>query len=296
MPSESEPSQSEPSQSEPSESEPVETSSEDCDLGEILNVAESAARIGGDVLRHYWSGGVEMRDKSAAGGKTYDLVSDADLDSQQAIVEQISKRYPDHVLMGEEDLVGDTSAEHLWVIDPLDGTNNFVHGVPHFAVSIAYYRFGKPAVGVVLNPIRDELYTATRGGGAQFNGQPLRVAQSDSRSQVLVGCGFYYDRGDMMRSTLAAIEEFFSHHIHGIRRFGTAALDLCAVANGSFGAFFEYKLSAWDFAAGQLIVTESGGTVTDARGRELGLTQSSIAASNGKLHGDVIAITERHHG
>ena len=267
---------------------------DDPELESILRVAMSAAEAGGDVLRGYWRDGVELRNKSESGGKTYDLVSDADVESQQAVARVISDTFADHELMGEEDLVGDTSHPHLWIIDPLDGTNNFAHHVPHFAVSIAYFRDGRPTVGVVTNPITKQCYSAVLGQGAQCDGEPVRVATSTQLSDCLIGCGFYYDRGAMMRSTLAAIEEFFSHDIHGIRRFGTAALDLCAVASGMFGAFFEYKLSPWDFAAGQLIVTEAGGKITDTNGEPLGVVASSVAASNGLLHDDVIAITSKH--
>ncbi|KAA5539592.1 inositol monophosphatase [Roseiconus nitratireducens] len=265
------------------------------DLSDLLRVALSAANAGGQVLRRYWYDGVELRDKSAFGGKTYDLVSDADLESQAVIANLLSDAFPSHELMGEEDLVGDLDAEHLWVIDPLDGTNNFAHRIPHFAVSIAHYRSGIPVVGVVVNPMTGDIYSARLGQGATHNGQPIGVSQADSLSQSLVGCGFYYDRGEMMRRTLTAIEELFSHHIHGLRRMGTAALDLCAVASGQFGAFFEYKLSPWDFGAGQLIVTEAGGTVTDGAGKPLGLVPSSLVASNGRLHEALLDIVMRHH-
>lgn len=265
------------------------------DLAAILGAAVSAATAGGHVLHRYWHDGIELRDKSEIGGKTYDLVSDADLESQSVIANLIAGVYPDHELMGEEDLAGDIEAEHLWVIDPLDGTNNFAHRVPHFAVSVAYYRGGTPMVGVVHNPISGDTYTAQRGGGATHNGHPIKAASIDDLSRSLIGCGFYYDRGEMMRSTLSAIEEFFTHDIHGMRRFGTAALDLCAVASGLFGVFFEYKLSPWDFAAGQLIVTEAGGKVTDARGEPLGLVPSSVLATCSGLYDDALAITGKHH-
>ena len=265
------------------------------DLAPILRLAESSASAGGHVLHRYWHEGVELRDKSEIGGKSYDLVSDADLESQSVIANLIAEEFPDHALMGEEDLVGDTGAEHLWVIDPLDGTNNFLHHVPHFAVSIAYYRDGIPTVGVVHNPITGDTYTAVKGGGAKHNGDRIDTSSDTALSTALIGCGFYYDRGAMMRSTLAAIEDFFSHDIHGIRRFGTAALDLCAVASGMFGAFFEYKLSPWAFAAGQLIVTESGGKISDAKGAPLGLVPSSVLASCPGLYDAALAITTKHH-
>ena len=264
------------------------------ELHSILNVANAAAKPAVKCLRRYWTDGFELRNKAEQGGKSYDLVSDADIESQQAVASRIAAAFPTHELMGEEDLVGDTTSDHLWIIDPLDGTNNFAHHVPHFAVSIGYFRDGRPAAGVVLNPITGHCYTAGLGLGAWCDGEPIHVASSTSLSECLIGCGFYYDRGEMMRSTLAAIEEFFSHDIHGIRRFGTAALDLCAVASGMFGAFFEYKLSPWDFAAGQLIVTEAGGTITNATGGPLGLVPSSVLASNGALHPSALAITQKH--
>lgn len=265
------------------------------DLDEILRVAESVALAGGHVLHRYWRDGVQLRDKSEIGGKSYDLVSDADLESQSVIAELLQDAFPAHELMGEEDLVGDTGAEHLWVIDPLDGTNNFLHHVPHFAVSIAYYRGGGPSVGVIHNPITGDTYTATRGGGAYHNGRRINASGATKLSSSLIGCGFYYDRGEMMRSTLHAIEDLFGHDIHGLRRFGTAALDLCAVASGMFGAYFEYKLSPWDFAAGQLVVAEAGGKVTDCRGEPLGLTPSAVLASCSGLYDEMLAITAKHH-
>lgn len=265
------------------------------DLAPILDAAKRAATAGGHVLRRYWHDGVELRDKSLSGGKSYDLVSDADLESQSVIANLIAETFPEHALMGEEDLVADTRAEHLWIIDPLDGTNNFAHHLPHFAVSIAYYRSGTPTVGVVLNPITGDIYHAVLGGGAHHNGHAINASKATQLAQSLVGCGFYYDRGDMMRSTLAAIEEFFTHDIHGMRRFGTAALDLCAVASGMFGVFFEYKLSPWDFAAGQLIVSEAGGRVTDAKGEPLPIEPSSVLATCANLHAPALAITAKHH-
>lgn len=265
------------------------------DVPTLLESAVEAAQLGGDILMSYFRSGVEMRDKSSQSGKTYDLVSDADLESEQAIARFLRQAYPDHELLGEEELTGDVDAEHLWVIDPLDGTNNFAHRLPHFAVSIAYYHRGDPLVGVVWNPAREERFTATRGGGAFCQDIPAEVSRAEQLTEALVGCGFYYDRGAMMRSTLATIEELFEKHVHGIRRFGTAALDLCHVGCGQFEGFFEYQLAPWDFAAGRLFVEEAGGRVTDATGGALPLAKSSIVASNGKLHSALVDVTTRHH-
>ncbi len=266
---------------------------------DILEIAQDAARLAGAALMNYFvDNTLQIRDKSASGGVSYDLVSDADLSSEQIIGERIRESYPQHELLGEESLGRDVDvarAEHLWIIDPLDGTNNFAHRLPHFAVSIAYYHKGIAQVGVIHNPATNQWFSATRGGGAFAGHQRVSVCQNATLSKVLVGCGFYYDRGEMMRRTLAAIEEFFSFDIHGIRRFGTASLDLCMVGCGQFGGFFEYKLSAWDFAAARLFVEEAGGSVTDAQGGPLPLGPSSLLASNGFLHEAMLEVTRKHH-
>ena len=264
-------------------------------LQEILDCAVDSARLGGDVLMRYWHEGVSMRDKSDSGGKSYDLVSDADIESEKIIAQHIRSHFPNHELLGEEDLKGNKDAEHLWIIDPLDGTNNYAHKIPHFAVSIGYFHRGKPVVGAILNPSRDDLFTAVAGEGAWHNGNDAKVSDATSLGGTMIGCGFYYDRGDMMRRTLAAIDELFGCEIHGIRRFGTAALDLCLVGCGQLGAFFEYKLSPWDFAAGMLFVQEAGGRISDAKGDQLPITQSSVLASNGLLHSSMLQITSKHH-
>ncbi len=260
-----------------------------------LNIAVAAAHVGGEVLRRYFEQGVTIRDKSAGGGKTYDLVSDADVESERAIAALLQDAYPTHEMLGEESLQrGDVDAENLWIIDPLDGTNNFAHRIEHFAVSIGYYERGRAMVGAIYQPLHDELFTVIRGHGAFRDGDRVQVSEADSLRQAMIGCGFYYDRGTMMRSTLAAIEECFSNDIHGIRRFGTASLDLCMVGCGQLDGFFEYNLSAWDFAAAALFVQEAGGRVSDARGGELPIGSTSVVASNGRLHDRLIEITTRH--
>ncbi len=264
-----------------------------------LETAIDAARSAGiELMRYFDDQSLEIRDKTASGGASYDLVSDADLASEKIVGDRIRYTFPDHELLGEEVLgknVDVERAEHLWIIDPLDGTNNFAHRLPHFSVSIAYYYRGQAMVGVIHNPATGQWFTATRGGGAFADGKRVSVAQDTTLAKVIIGCGFYYDRGEMMRKTLATIEQLFYLDIHGIRRFGTASLDLCMVGCGQFGSFFEYRLSAWDFAAGRLFVEEAGGKVTDALGRSLPLGPSSVLASNGHLHEPMLAITKQHH-
>ena len=255
-----------------------------------LTTAEAAARAGGDVAARYFRDGVTMRSKDVA-----NLVSDADVEAEHAIAAVIRQAFPNHAILGEEAYTGDATAEHLWVVDPIDGTNNFAHAIPHFAVSVAYYQRGVAQIGVVYNPITDDWYTAVRGGGAFHNGRPAHVQEATQLGEVIVGVGFYYDRGAMMEATLNAIRDLKHQAIHGIRRFGTASLDLISVGLGRFGAYFEYELSPWDFAAGRLFVEEADGIVTDARGGPLPLAKSSVLASNGPLHEPTLAIVRRHH-
>jgi len=255
-----------------------------------FEVAKQAAKAGGDIIERYFREGVAMRTDKA----TYNLVSDADVESEKAIVDVIRREFPDHAVLGEESHHDDINAEHLWVIDPLDGTNNFAHKIPHFAISIAYYRSGEAVCGVIFNPIRKDWYEAKRGEGAFVNGEPARVSKHKMLDEVLIGVGFYYDRGAMMEATLAAIGDLFRSQIHGIRRFGTASLDMAQVGIGSFGAFFEYTLSPWDFAAGRLFAEEAGGNVTTCAGAPMPLTKTSLLASNGHLHQAVLDIVKQH--
>jgi myo-inositol-1(or 4)-monophosphatase len=258
-------------------------------LMETIEVARQAAEAGGDVVARYFREGVAMRSK-----ESYNLVSDADLESEKAIVAVIQDAFPEHAVLGEESHAGDIQAENLWIVDPLDGTNNFAHKIPHFAVSVAYYHQHQPACGVVYNPLREDWYVAARGQGATWNERAIRVSEEANLNEALIGVGFYYDRGIMMEATLTAIKELFHQQIHGIRRFGTASLDLCHVATGMFGAFFEYELSPWDFAAARLILEEAGGTISTCKGEPLPLAKSSVLASNQKLHEAVRQIVQRH--
>ena len=254
-----------------------------------LNVAKQAARAGGEIVARYFREGVTIRTK-----ESYNLVSDADLESEQAIGRVIKQAFPDHEVLGEELHSADTEAEHLWIVDPLDGTNNFAHQIPHFAISVAYYRNGEPVCGVIYNPVRGDWYEAVRGEGAFHNGTPARVANHQRLDEALISVGFYYDRGAMMEATLAAVRDLFFKQIHGIRRFGTASLDLSQVGSGLFGAFFEYELSPWDFAAGRLFVEEAGGKVTTCEGEPLPIAKTTLLASNGDLHEAVLEVVREH--
>ncbi len=249
------------------------------EINDALKLAELAARAAGKKILEM-QGGTSVTEKANS-----NLVTEADLAAQELIISSIKEQYPDYSIIAEEnDLQANINAPHLWIIDPLDGTNNFAHHIPQFCVSIAYAGYGKVEAGVVFDPSRNELFSAVRGRGAFLNNKSIQVSKAASLQQAMVATGFYYDRGAMMRKTLDSIEKLFAKDIHGIRRYGAAALDLCWVACGRFDAYFEYHLSTWDFAAGILIVAEAGGFCTDPAGEPFTLESKGVIASNGKLH------------
>jgi myo-inositol-1(or 4)-monophosphatase len=258
-----------------------------------LEIAQDAARTAGEIIRRFFRDDRTSRAKEM--GAAHNLVSDADLESERTIVEVIRRAFPEDAVLGEESHAADVASPRLWIIDPIDGTNNFAHGLPHFAVSIGFFQDGEAACGVIYNPIREDWYVAQRGKCALHNGAQVRVNEAERLDQALIGVGFYYDRGAMMEATLDAIRDLFRRNIHGIRRFGAASLDLCHVACGMYGGYFEYVLSPWDFAAGALFVEEAGGRVTSARGEPLPLQRTSILASNGRLHDEVLEVILGHH-
>lgn len=248
-------------------------------MSNYLEVAISAAKLAGETVKKAFNQGVDVRYK----GESFDLVTDTDLAAEKIIVEEIKKHFKDHSFLGEEAHADSSNSDNLWVIDPIDGTTNFTHGIPHIGISIAYAEKGEVKSGVVYNPITDELYCAEKGKGALYNSKKIAVSKADDLKQALVGTGFYYDRGQMTEDTLRALQKFLTLHIHGVRRCGAAALDLCYIASGKFDIYFEYKLNPWDFAAGMLIVKEAGGMVSDCYGKKLELKTSGVYASNGLL-------------
>ncbi len=256
----------------------------------MFETAMKSVVLGAKVLRERFQTTVGIETKGLA-----NFVTEADLGSEQVIVDTIREHFPNHAIISEESHSDRADATDLWIIDPLDGTSNFMHGIPHFAVSVGYYRDGEPELGIVCNPLRDDWYVAVRGQGAWHNGIRQRVDKVDRIDAAMITCGFYYDRGRMMQATLDTIGDFFRNNIHGMRRFGAAALDLCNVGCGQYGLFFEYKLHPWDYAAGQLFLTEAGGMATDCNGSKLQLHQSSsICASNGHLHRQALEIISPH--
>ena len=212
-----------------------------------------------------------------------DIVTEADRRSEALIVERLRSRFPKHAIVSEEGGGQKANSDYCWYVDPLDGTTNFAHGFPVFCVTLGLAYRDEVAAGVVYDPMREELFTAERGGGAYLNDhQRLRVSRNASLSECLVATGF----PPFMRDHELNIQLYyrFTRLTHGVRRAGSAALDLCSVAAGRFDGFWELKLNPWDKAAGSLMVTEAGGQVTDLEGGPFQLLGEAIFASNGLVH------------
>ncbi|MFM1943299.1 MAG: Inositol-monophosphatase [Verrucomicrobiota bacterium] len=250
----------------------------------ILDTARQAATLAGQCL-------LSMQGKAAVRhkGASHNLVTEADLASEQIITDLIRSRFPNHKLLLEEGpSTGDSTAEHLWIVDPLDATNNFAHNIPHFSVSIAYAHQGVVQAGVVLDPTRNELFHAVRGQGACLNDRPIHASPANQLEDCIIGTGFYYDRGTMMKRTLDSIHALFTRNVQGIRRMGSAAIDIAWVACGRFDGFFEYHLEPWDYAAGMLLVAEAGGRCSDRSGNPLAIHSRNVIVSNGQIHPQLV--------
>ncbi|ADV68238.1 inositol monophosphatase family protein [Deinococcus maricopensis] len=250
----------------------------------FLDVAVRAARAAGAV--HLAGLG---RTHAVQTKTTFsDLVTEVDAEAERVIRDLILQAHPDHAILGEEGgLVGE-GADALWVVDPLDGTVNYAHGYPVFCASIALELRGERVAGAVYDPTRDELFTATRGGGAHLNGRPIRVSDTpELRSPALVSTGFPYDV-DRDQRNLGLLRKLLAVGVP-VRRPGAAALDLCNVACGRMDAYWELGLKRWDSAAGSLIVEEAGGLVTDGAGERTPYAPL-IVATNGKLHAELLGV------
>jgi myo-inositol-1(or 4)-monophosphatase len=247
-------------------------------ITERLAFASELARQAGNLLRQAYGRKIEAEHKGAV-----DLVTEYDLRAEQLLTQAIRQASPTDAILAEEG--GASGAGELtWVIDPLDGTTNFARGVPFFCVSIACVQNRRPVLGVVYDPMRDELFTASTGGGTTLNGRPLTVSQTGSLDKSLLVTGFPYDIRTNPDNNLSQYA-LLSVRSLGVRRLGSAALDLAYVAAGRFDGFWEFRLSPWDFAAGMLLVPEAGGRVTRADGGpDVFREPTSILATNGRIH------------
>ena len=257
----------------------------------MINIALRAARKAGenivrasDDLDH-----LEVKSKSLN-----DFVSEVDLAAEQEIKYQLQKAYPDHAVLGEESgLTGAEDADYCWVIDPLDGTTNYVRGIPHYAVSIACLYKGKLEHAIIVDPVRREEFTASRGRGAQLNGRRIRVSKRPSLDGALLGTGIpFKDHCDDKLAPYSKSMEILAGQCAGIRRAGAASLDLAYVAAGRLDAFWEIGLAKWDIAAGALLIREAGGLVADINGSETFLESGNIVCGNPKCFKAVLQVTK----
>lgn len=254
-------------------------------MADELAAAIEAALAGGEILRNRFGGRVEVSYKSEL-----NLVTEADRESERTILDLLRRRAPGAAVLAEEsgEREGDTARRFL--VDPLDGTTNFAHGYPFFSVSIGFERDSELVLGVVYDPLREELFTAERGEGAFLNGRRLHVSGEKRLSRSLLVTGFPYDLKDDLSGSLRLFERFMGE-VRAIRRAGSAALDLCYVAAGRVDAFWEEKLSPWDMAAGAVLVREAGGRVTDFAGGPFDCYGKEIVASNSLLHPSMVRLT-----
>ena len=250
-----------------------------------LDVARTLAVQAGEIVRASYAklgeGDVDEKGRN-------DFVTVVDHKSQRVIVEGLRRSFPDDFIVAEEKLPDGTNhgreaSRRRWYIDPLDGTTNYIHAYPHFAVTVALQVEGRMVVGVTYAPLLDETFTAVRGEGAFLNGRPIHVSRLKDENRILLGTGFPFRARHLLDVYLRSFAHFF-HHARGIRRGGSAAMDLAYVAAGRFDAFWEMTLSPWDIAAGTLLIEEAGGRVTDFFGGDTWLESGHVIASNGLLH------------
>jgi myo-inositol-1(or 4)-monophosphatase len=253
----------------------------------LLNVMIKSARKAGRMLKRDF-GEVEHLQVSLKGPANF--VTAADQRAEEILREELEHARPGYGFVGEESGAHEGSDKtHRWLVDPLDGTSNFLHGIPHFAISIALEREGTIVAGLVYNPANEELFTAERGKGAFLNDQRLRVAARKRLADAVVACGLpHLGRGDLAlgRKEIAAVQE----KVAGLRRFGAAALDLAWLAAGRFDAYWERNLSPWDVAAGLILVREAGGFITDLDGGEAPFLTGDVVAGNETLHRELARV------
>ncbi len=255
----------------------------------MINIAVRAARSAAGVLLRYFDR-VDTLNITSKG--LNDFVSEVDRAAEQAIIQVLRKAYPDHAILAEESGTHPGN-DYQWIIDPLDGTTNYLHGSPHFSVSIALKHRGVLEHGVIYDPLREEMFTATRGSGALLNDRRLRVTQRKDLNGALLGTGFPFRDLRHMDAYLGMFKEL-SRNTAGIRRPGSAALDFAYVAAGRLDGFWELGLAEWDFAAGELLVREAGGTVTDINGGDRHTESGNIIAGGLKVHAAMLQAIRPH--
>ncbi len=256
----------------------------------MLNTAVKAARKAADIIQRY-SDRVDELDVTEKG--PHDFVSMVDRTAEAAIIDILQQHYPNHSILAEESGHIDKGADFEWIIDPLDGTTNYLRGLPHYSISIALREKGKLVQAVIYDPSKDELFTASRGQGARLNNRRLRVSKLNNLNQALLATGIpYKPKHDMERylNTLRPLAQ----HSAGVRRYGSAALDLAYVAAGRYDGFWEFDLNAWDIAAGVLLIQEAGGLVSDPQGGNQFMETGNIVAASPKIFKEMLQRIHPH--
>jgi myo-inositol-1(or 4)-monophosphatase len=247
----------------------------------FLESAQQIARESGGLLSGYFARRVAVELKG-----DYDVVTEADRASEKLIVQRLTELYPSHAIVAEEGGGHESASSYRWYVDPLDGTTNFAHGFPIFNVTLAVEREGEMIAGVVYDPIRDEMFAAEKGAGATLNGKKISVSTVSHLESSLVATGF------PSRKRHLNVNIHYYHQLamatHGVRRAGSAAIDLAWVASGRLEAFWEFGLNPWDLAAGRLLVSEAGGSVTDMKGHPHAIRGPHLLADNGLIHDEIV--------
>ncbi len=257
----------------------------------MLNIAVRAARVAGDIIIRSLDR-VDLLTITQKGRN--DFVTEVDRQAESEIVGILHRAYPGHAFLGEEGgLQGASNTDYTWVIDPLDGTTNFLHGFPHVCVSIGLLHRGRPDKAVIYDPLKQELFTGSRGGGAMLNNRRIRVTKQTGLKNALLGTGFPFRDQTHIEAYLAMFREMMKDTA-GIRRAGSAALDLAYVAAGRLDGFWELGLKKWDIAAGILLIQEAGGIVTDLEGGEGYFETGNILTANPKLHQAMRDVMAQH--
>ena len=264
-------------------------------MDSILSVAISAAQIAGEVIQR---GAGDLAKLQVEQKELHDYVSEVDRESEAQIRAIVAKHFPQHAFMGEEHgFKGDHAAEYQWIVDPLDGTTNFLRGIPHYAVSIAVTQHAKLLHAVVYDPSKDELFVASKGGGASLNGQVIRVIELPNVRSALLATGVPFSGQNLAEvdSFSNTMQALLAKQTSGIRRLGSAALDLAYVAAGRYDGYWEAMLKPWDIAAGVLLVEEAGGRVASFDGGDSYLESGDIVAGSAGLVEDMLLETSRFY-
>lgn len=253
-------------------------------MSDILQIAEVIVRRAGAIVKEGYGKVRHIRQKGAI-----DLVTEYDVRSEDIIVSAIQREFPEHAILAEESGLNTTISEYQWVIDPLDGTTNFAHGIPIFAVTIALLKNSAPIVGIVYDPLRDEMFSAEDGQGATLNNQPIHVSSQADLGHAVISTGFPYDLRTNPRNNLAQFVQF-QFRTQAVRHVAAAALDCAWTAMGRLDGYWEFGTKQWDVGAGALIVREAGGRVTSTDGEQNFLADETILASNSLLHEQMLRV------